>query len=311
MTQQLRVLAGHCDGVRTDMAMLVLADVFRSTWNERSLPPTGDGAIGEFWATAIDAVHRDRPDFLLIAETYWGLEWRLQQLGFDYTFDKTFYDRLVTGDGPGLAAHLRAGEDFQRRSVRFLENHDEARAAASLSPSHERLGAVLAATSPGMLLVHDGQLGGVRVRSPVQFARRPDEPAEAELRRFYDRLLDVLRESGLRQATSVRIDPAQAWEGNTTHEGFVARLWRGPGNHRYLSVINLASSAAQCYVPIPEPGLAGRSIVLEDLLGHASYERAGDELLAPGLFLDIASEAYHLFRIHPEASAPIKPGVRL
>ena len=81
--------------------------------------------------------------------------------------DKTFYDRLVAGEGSSLAPHLRADEDFQRHSVRFLENHDEPRAASSLSPSRHRVGAVLAATAPGMFLVHDGQLDGARVRAPT------------------------------------------------------------------------------------------------------------------------------------------------
>jgi hypothetical protein len=297
MTTQLRALAERCDGVRADMAMLVLADVFGSTWAERSLPPSEGGVAGEFWAAAIDAVRAVSPEFLLIAEAYWGLEWRLQQLGFDYTYDKTFHDRLVAGDGAALAAHLRADEEFQRRSVRFLENHDEPRAASSLPPSRHRAGAVLAATAPGMFLIHDGQLDGARIRSPVQFARRPDEPADPDLQGFYGRLLDVLRDSGLRSGTSVRLDPAPAWRDNPTHEAFAARLWTASDGTSHLAVVNLGATQGQCRLPVPEPRLAGRLVVLEDSLGDARYERSGDELAAPGLYLDMASDAYHLFQI--------------
>lgn len=301
MTRVLRGVAERCDGVRADMAMLVLDDVFRSTWSERSVPPDDDGGTVEFWAAAIAAVRRDHPGFLFVAEAYWGLEWRLQQLGFDYTYDKTFYDRLVAGDGPELAAHLRADEDFQRRSVRFLENHDEPRAAATLPVGRHRAGAVLAATVPGMFLVHDGQLDGSRVRSPVQFARRPDEPADPELQAFYAQLIDVLRDSGLRRGSSVRLDSVQAWPDNPTHGAFAARLWIGPGEGLHLGVLNLGPTQGQCRVAIPEPGLVGRSVVLEDLLGDARYERPGAELVAPGLYLDLPADGYHLFRVHRDA----------
>jgi hypothetical protein len=297
MASQLLAVARRCDGVRADMAMLVLDDVFRSTWAERSVPPAEDGPSGEFWLDAIALLRRERPGFVVIGEAYWGLEWRLQQLGFDHTYDKTFYDRLVAGDGAALAAHLGADEDFQRHSVRFLENHDEPRAASSLSPSRERAGAVLAATAPGMFLIHDGQLEGARVRSPVQFARWPDEPADLDLQAFYARLLEVLRDSGLRAGTSIRLDPAPAWDGNPTNEAFVARLWTKPGGAHHLGVVNLGGTRGQCRLPIPEPWLAGHPVVLEDLLGDARFERAGDELVAPGLYLDMANEAYHLFRI--------------
>lgn len=303
MTRVLRTLAGRCDGVRADMAMLVLDDVFRRTWEGRSLPPGGYGATGEFWAGAIAAVRREQPGFLFIAEAYWDLGWQLQQLGFDFTYDKTFHDRLVAGDGAALAAHLRADEGFQRRSVRFLENHDEPRAADVLPPARHRAGAVLAASVPGMFLVHDGQLEGARFRAPVQFARRSEEPADTDLQAFYTRLLDVLRDSGLRRGVSIALEPAQAWPGNATHGAFVARLWTRPGDALHVAIVNLGATRGQCRVAIPEPGPAGRpgrvgrTVVLEDLLGHARYERPRDELMAPGLYVDLEAGAYHLFQL--------------
>lgn len=297
MTSQLVAVSRRCDGVRADMAMLVLDDVFRSTWTERSVASTEDRPAGEFWPDAIAAVRREKPGFLFIGEAYWGLEWRLQRLGFDFTYDKTFRDRLAAADGAALAAHLRADEDFQRRSVRFLENHDEPRAAEVLPPPRQRAGAVLAATVPGMFLVHDGQLEGARVRAPVQFARRPDEPADPGLQAFYARLFGVLRDSALRTGTSIRLDPAPAWTGNPTHDPFVARLWTGSGGTRHLAVVNLGPTRGQCRLAIPEPGLAGRVVVLEDLLGDARFERAGVELLAPGLYLDLDADAYRVFRL--------------
>lgn len=296
MTGALLAVAQRCDGVRADMAMLILAGVFRQTWDQRSLPPADGGGAGEYWPAAIAAVRREHPDFVFIAEAYWGLEWQLQQAGFDYTYDKTFRDRLVAGDGHGLAAHLRADDEFQRRSVRFLENHDEDRAATALPTDRHRAGAVLAATVPGMWLVHDGQLEGARFRSPVQFARRPDEPVDESIRAFYERLFGALATSGLRDGLPVRLEPVAAWPGNPTHKPFVAHLWSGAGPEFRLAVVNLGATAGQCRVPLPLP-LAGAAVVLADLLGDGRYERSAAELRDPGLYLDLPAQAFHLFEL--------------
>ncbi len=165
MADVLRQVATRCDGVRCDMAMLVLDDVFCATWHDRSaVPPAHDAPGGDFWWNAIRGVRDRYPDFLMIAEAYWDTEYRLQQLGFDYTYDKTLLDRLRWSPGEAVAGHLRADAEYQRRSVRFLENHDEPRAATAFRPGRQRSAALVAATVPGMLLLHDGQLDGARIQ---------------------------------------------------------------------------------------------------------------------------------------------------
>ena len=87
-------IAGACDGVRCDMAMLLLNSIFERTWGSRAgLKPTT-----EYWADLIAAVKKSVPEFLFIAEAYWDREWKLQQQGFDYCYDKHFYDLLAHGD---------------------------------------------------------------------------------------------------------------------------------------------------------------------------------------------------------------------
>jgi len=74
MASKLESVAAMCDGVRCDMAMLILPDVFERTWGLRSKP---------FWPEAIGRVRSAHPEFLFMAEVYWDLEWELQQQGFD------------------------------------------------------------------------------------------------------------------------------------------------------------------------------------------------------------------------------------
>ncbi len=127
------------------MAMLLLNDVFAGTWGERA----GSVPEQEYWTDVIGSVRAVHPDFVFAAEAYWDLEWNLQQLGFDYCYDKRLYDRLIHAGPDGIRGHLHADLDYQRRLVRFLENHDEPRAATEFAPAKERAASVVIATLPG------------------------------------------------------------------------------------------------------------------------------------------------------------------
>src|SRR5687768_5666693 len=100
MIGELVKIAGQCDGVRCDMAMLVLPEVFERTWGQRSEP---------FWPKAIECVREHVSDFCFMAEVYWDLEWSLQQEGFDYAYDKRLYDRLRGHLAPPVRGHFCAG----------------------------------------------------------------------------------------------------------------------------------------------------------------------------------------------------------
>ncbi len=303
MADMLRQIATRCDGVRCDMAMLVLDDVFCSTWQDRSTNPAfQDTSGGEFWWHAIRTLRERYPDVIMIAEAYWGLEHRLQQLGFDYTYDKTLLDRLRDSSPEGVVDHLRADPEYQRRSVRFLENHDEPRAASSLSAARQRSAALVAATVPGMLLLFDGQLDGARVKTPVELGRRPIEPPDAEVRRFYDRLLAALGEGAFRRGTPVRLEPRATWEGDPSHAGFVSWLWAGPGRSLRLAVANLGPTTGRCFVALSLPEFASRTITFEDLLSDAKYVRDGRDLVDRGLYLELPPDGHHLFQIRSRRS---------
>src|SRR5262245_7592509 len=98
MIGELARVAGQCDGVRCDMAMLAHPKVFLRTWGSRALPTDGSPpADNAFWPEAIQQIRQAHPGFLFIAEVYWDLEWELQRAGFDYTYDKRLYDRLRSG----------------------------------------------------------------------------------------------------------------------------------------------------------------------------------------------------------------------
>ena len=297
MIGELRRVASRCDGVRCDMAMLVLPEVFARTWGDRSLPRDGTPpADGPFWPEAAAAVRKEHPGFVLMAEVYWDLEWELQQQGFDFTYDKRLYDRLRAGEAGPVRDHLRADLAFQQRSARFLENHDEPRAAATFPPDRHRAAAVVTFLVPGLRFFHEGQLEGRKAFVSMHLGRRPAEPVDLPLREFYRRLLEVLRRPEAREGAWRLRECRRAWEGNPTSNHYVAMSWEGPSG-RLLACANLGPTRGQCWAEAAFPGLQGGRVLLHDLLSDARYERDGAELAGRGLYLDLPAWGHHAFEV--------------
>jgi hypothetical protein len=288
MIGELLKIAGQCDGVRCDMAMLVLPDVFERTWGRQA--PL-------FWPRATQRVRERVPGFCFMAEVYWDREWTLLQQGFDYAYDKRLYDRLREGHALAVRGHLQAGLDFQDHLARFLENHDEPRAAATFPQAQHEAAAIVTYLSPGLRFFHQGQLEGRRKRISPHLVRAPQEPLEAGLQTFYGGLLAVLRQPIVRDGDWSLLECAPAWDGNGSWEGFIAWTWRAADGRRWLLAVNDAPHQGQCYVRLPFPELGGRRLRLADLTGPARYERDGDELLSRGLYLDMPAWGYHVFEV--------------
>jgi Alpha amylase, catalytic domain len=289
MTDTLLVAAAHGDGLRCDMAMLLLPDVFERTWGRATEP---------FWPDALKTVRTEHPGFTFMAEVYWDREYDLQQQGFDATYDKRLYDRLV-GDPGAVLGHLRADDDFQARSARFLENHDEPRAATTFGDGdRHRAAAVVTYLVPGLRFFEDGQPEARRVHVPVHLCRAPVEPERTELLDFYDRLLHVLADPVVHDGHWRLADAARAWDGNDSHERLVTFTWSTSQDElRYLVVVNLADSRSQAHVTLPHPSLSGRSVTITDRLGPERYERDGNDLVQNGLFVDVAPWAHTVFEV--------------
>jgi len=233
MTDLLQSIAAQCDGVRCDMAMLLLNDIMDRTWGR--FPPPVPAAPGEFWAGAISAVKQKHPRFLFIAEAYWDTEPRLQSLGFDHAYDKRFYDCLTRRDYPALQECVRAGAGrFQ--PVRFLENHDEPRIASLFSVPEQKAAAVLLLAQPGMRLLYDGQESGIRRRAPVQFARAWPESPNPEITAFYDQLLTLL------PRTAIGNGEMEFCETGLPH--CFALKWKNETRRPALATVNLSSQPA-------------------------------------------------------------------
>ena len=290
----LSELSDQCDGVRCDMAMLALNDIFQRTWGSRA----GALPLTEYWADVIAAIKDRHRGFLFIAEAYWDLEWRLQQLGFDFCYDKTLYDRLEHGEAENIRLHLCAEPAYQEKLVRFIENHDEPRAAAAFMPAKQKAAALVAATLPGLRLFHEGQFEGRRIRPSVFLGRRAEEPPDDELSEFYRRLLQLMNRPLFRQG-DWKLCERTGWPDNASFLNLLAWSWRNAGE-QYLIVINFSAERAQARVQVPWASAGGQTWRLTDLLSGADFERDGDEMTLPGLYVDLAPWNYHFFQCVPE-----------
>ena len=288
MGRELLKIATQCDGLRCDMAMLILPEVFERTWGRRA---------PSFWPIAIRRVRAASPDFLFMAEVYWDLEWTMMEQGFDYAYDKQLYDRLRAGRARPVRDHLCAAIDYQKKLARFLENHDEPRAAASFAPRMHEAAAVITYLSPGLRFLHQGQFEGRKKRISPHLCRAPSESTNEALQAFYDRLLRVLQQPAFRNGTWRLLECAPAWEGNWTWDCFIAALWDDKKGQRRLVAVNYADNQSQCYVRFAFSDFSGGNIEFRDLLGPTSFVRDSADLLSRGLYLDMPGWGYHVFAI--------------
>jgi glycosidase len=283
-------IADRCDGIRCDMAMLMIGSVFEKTWGHRA----GPRPESEYWREMIGAVRERHPDFLFLAEAYWDLEWELLQQGFDYCYDKRLYDRLIYDSAENIRLHLTADLTYQRKLIRFIENHDEPRAAAAFSPAKSRAAAVAVATLPGAKLFHQGQFEGRRIRLPVQLGRQPEETADEDLHGFYRVLGNAVRAPALKEG-EWSLCERSGWPDNPSYVHLVAWCWRH-GEEKVLVVINYSHMRCQGRIHLPWADLKGRTCLLVDVMNGDRYERDGDEMLDQGLYVDLGPWRFHLFQ---------------
>ena len=277
----------------------MMNDVFARTWGAR----VGEPPSTEYWPTVIDAVRASHPGFLFLAEAYWDLEWPLMQQGFDYCYDKRLYDRILGGNAEQVRQHLLADHSYQNALVRFVENHDEPRAASAFGDRRAPAAAVATLTQTGARLVHDGQLQGRRVRLPVFLGRFPGEPVDDAVAEFYRTLLSTLADPTFRDGRWELCDRS-GWPGNTSFENLVAWCWEG--DTRWLVVVNLSDGTAAGRVRAPWQDLRGHRWQLLDPTRDVSFDRDGDDLV-DGLYVELDAWHWHLLRIDPPPGPQSQP----
>ena len=298
MKGELSRIAELCDGVRCDMAMLVLPEVSR-----------GLGETLRCLATAFGLSTRRfgrRRSLRSAVDVPSSSSWP----SLTGTWSGSFSNRGSTTHTtrnimivfvlrtPARREHLKADLDYQTKSVRFLENHDEERAAHVFPREVEPAAAICSYLVPGLRFFHDGQFEGRKARVPVHLVRRPEEPVDQTLRDFYAKLVDFLKRPEVRSGRWRPVDCREAWQGNPTWERFLAWTWESTEGERLLIAVNFGPTQGQSRLDLSSlTNLRGRSVRLRDLFSSAEFNRDGDEIASSGLFVDLPAWNYHVFCI--------------
>ena len=288
MIGELLRIAGQCDGVRCDMAMLVLPDVFERTWGRRA--PL-------FWPEATRRVREQVPGFRFMAEVYWDLEWTMLQQGFDYAYDKRLYDRLREAMRGRCASISTLGSTTRAGSPGSWKT------MTSRGPPRRSL-AECTRPRPSSPTCRRACGSSIRGNSRVDasasrrtWSVRRSSPLK---NRYSSSTMAFSRCSGSRPfgtELGACVDCAPAWDGNWTSDCFIAWCWQGADGQRRLIAVNYADHRSQCYVRFPFAELSSRAVQLKDLAGPVTYHRDGNELVLPGLYLDLQAWGFHVFDV--------------
>ena len=300
MADILLRIAQFCDGVRCDMAMLILTDIIEKTWGwyldkHGYLQPET-----EFWKEAISKVKEHFPAFIFIAEAYWDLEWTLQQLGFDYTYDKRLYDRLRNSTVDEICSHLLADLTYQSKLVRFIENHDEPRAVVIFGKEKSLAAASIIGTLPGMRMYHLGQLDGNKIKYSLFLNRSQNESMDNTVQLYYKKLLAFSSHQEVQEGSWQLLDRYPVSDSDISWKNILSWIWKLNVNDKMsLVVVNYSSDTSQARIKINISDLTGKQdfLILIDEANNMTYKRDIKELVELGLYVKLASYQVHLFKI--------------
>ncbi|KKN48105.1 hypothetical protein LCGC14_0656370 [marine sediment metagenome] len=285
-------IADQCDGVRCDMAMLMTNSVFKNTWGEK----VGSILDKEFWVEVIQAVKKKFPHFLFIAEVYWDMEWELQQQGFDFCYDKRLYDRLSYGNSQSIKAHLNADIDYQRKLIRFIENHDELRASTNFEEKRNYASAIITMTLPGARLIHEGQMKGYKIKIPVQLGKRQIEEENLDLLKFYSHLLQIIPGKDLENGDWSLCSVNSVELEDRSFTNIISYLWWSDNIYR-LTVVNFSSEIAKAHIVISQLNYGSSDWLFTDLITGKNYNYNGVNLDKFGLYVKLPAWGGHIFDI--------------
>ncbi|MCH7972638.1 MAG: glycosidase [Bacteroidetes bacterium] len=285
MFEQLIQLTKYCDGVRCDMAMLPMNNVFQNTWpgpiNKFNLKKPKI----EFWHDAIKQVKKVKPTFTLIAEVYWDLEAELQDLGFDFTYCKHYLDMFINNDLFGIINNLKSDFNYLKKLVLFLENHDEDRAVTALGINKSIAAAVSFLTMPGMKLIYDGQLDGEKIKCPIQLGRTSGEKGLKSIKDFYAKILPIVNDEIYKRGKFYVIQPSIFNEKDESNKNILAWYWQY-NNEIKITIVNYSQKHSSCKIKIPCNAFP-QKIVLKDLLSKANLKITSKKLTDEGFVVQL------------------------
>ena len=280
----------YSDGVRCDMAHLVLNDVFGNTWSEELKAWEYKKPNQEFWAYAFEEVKYKYPDAILLAEVYedWQIE-ILKKLGFTYCYDKALLDKL-RGSAKDVKEYIQNKE--WDNTVHFVENHDENRIIANVEDNIEKAKAAgtIASTIGGMVFLNHGQWYGYKNKLDVHLRREASESINKNVFNYYKKLMQIIIDPAFKSSNYYYINNMTGDKPNN----FIAYI-RQEGNNHYLIIINYNDENGCAEIPIYNIEGTG-NIRLYEMINDVEYTGNAETIKTKGLNVCLSGYETHIFK---------------
>lgn len=287
--------ASLADAVRCDMAMLVLNDVIQQTWGPNLASWGYTRPESEFWGWALLQV-KSKYGTLIMGECYWGLERKLQSLGFDYTYDKDLYDHLTNGNLDNLRGFITGNSvDYFTHSAHFVSNHDQDRAVVNFgSVARADAAAAVSFTIPGMKFNWQGQWEGYKYKLDVHLRRERFQDPVVEAVDFYDHLLAALDHPVFQQGDWYYLTP----QSSDSSWRLLSWRWALKDEDKRLVVVNYSDSTGAGAVVLDNAVArnGNDTIPVTDLMTGQVYPRSAAEMRSKGLFCVLHAWQVQIFQ---------------
>jgi hypothetical protein len=287
LVADLKNVAQHCDGVRCDMAMLQLRDIFARVWS-RFLKESTPGS--EFW----EDVHRQMPELILLAETYWGTEQRLLDLGFSFVYDKGLYDAVRDTNVDNVRWRLAASVDEQSCLAHFLENHDEPSCKDAFGVQRLPSVVTLMGTLPGMRFYFRNEVEGCTAHPPISLRAHANEQVDATCAALFAKVLGITNEQAFHEGEWKLLDVVDTGDGTARNLLIYEWRWRSIWK---LAAVNLKEFRCCAWVRIGAAVAGDTDYVFYDHLHDVRYVRKAEELKHAGLFIGLDAFQAHIFDV--------------
>jgi hypothetical protein len=288
----LKKIASLADGIRCDMAHLIINNAFWDYWKTQLLAWNYTESNTEFWSDAISAVKTEYPECIFMAESYGDVLGTLHSFGFDFTYDKDPLDHLRDGNVNEFKSKIWNRDiSFARRMAHFTENHDEPRSVANFKGNKKvaNSAALALLTLPGLRFVNQDQWNGYANKIDVHLRRAVKEDVDTNVISFYEALWGLLKRSELRSGDF-------SFPEFGSCDGFLFWKWSVNAS-RVLVAINFGSGQGSCRVRCPDaPGGGDDTVHVLELLTGVRYERSAGEMKDPGLYVELQGYSQQVFQ---------------
>ena len=292
MAETVNGIAKMCDGMRCDMAMLILNKIQKQIWGDKTkyLEPAN-----EFWNELIPLIKKEDPGFIFIAEAYWGLEDELISYGFDFVYDIDFYHALIENNIDRIKTILSGGQKYSKNRLRFVENHDEPRALASFGRERALPATIILALTNGGHLFYQGQMEGFSKRLSVYLLRKASEDVNEDIYSFYENYFKALVEIKKLGIPWQYFEPEQDNANDITNKNILAFSCG-----KYVAVVNYAHTEAKVKLKLDLSWVTLKYIVFSDKLSLVKFEKKPEDVVPDGLHLMLSPYDFHLFKIEEQ-----------